>query len=360
VATSRLGARRSDVRQNSSRCRSDSSSHRRESDTVSLCKVKALVRQLRHTVIPAVPVPFNREGAIDTPAMSLYARWMAVQRIGAVAVWAHTGRGLRLTSSQLALVLSVWREALGSTPVICGVGVQPGEPLPGSPGARTDRVVDCSVAMAELARDGGAAAVLVYPPTPLRDLPDADRRCVEVHRAITQVGLPVIAFYLYEAAGGVSYQLDTVETLLGLDGVVGVKIATLDSVMTFQDVAAAVLQRTDRLLFTGEDRFLGYTLMCGAHAALIGMAAACTDRCVELVDAWFRQDLPRFVECSKALDQFAAATFLAPLEGYVQRMLWALEVDGVIPLGATDPFAPRLTAAERHRVEQAVRALRSQ
>jgi len=310
-------------------------------------------------VIPAVPVPFNRDKAIDIPALGRYARWMAAQRIGAVAVWAHTGRGLRLTSSQRALVLSAWREALGSTPVICGVGVPPGEPLPDTPWARTDRVIDRSLAMAELARDGGAAAVLVYPPTPLRGLPDVDRRCLEVHRAITQVGLPVIAFYLYEAAGGVSYALDTVEALLDLAGVVGVKVATLDSVVTFQDVAAAVLRRTDRLLLTGEDRFLGYSLMCGAHTALIGIAAACTDRCVELVDAWFRQDLPPFVELSEALDRFAAATFLPPLEGYVQRMLWALEVDGVVPPGATDPFAPPLAAGERHRVEQAVRALRS-
>jgi 4-hydroxy-tetrahydrodipicolinate synthase len=191
-------------------------------------------------------------------------------------------------------------------------------------------------------------------------LPDADRRCLEVHRAVTHVGLPVIAFYLYEAAGGISYRPDTVDALLDLDGVMGVKVATLDSVMTFQDVARAVLQRTDRLLLTGEDRFLGYTLMCGAHAALIGMAAACTDRCVELLDAWFRQDLPRFLELSQAWDRFAAATFLAPIDGYVQRMLWALEVDGVILPGATDPFVAPSAAGERNRVERAVRALRSQ
>ncbi len=322
--------------------------------------MNSLVRRLRHTVIPAVAVPFDRAGAIDTEAMNLYARWMAVQSIGAVAVWAHTGRGLRLTSSQRALVLSAWREVVDSTPVICGVGVPPGEPLPGSSGARTDRVIDLSVAMAELARDGGAAAVLAYPPTALRDLPDADRRCLEVHRAITRVGLPVIAFYLYEAAGGVCYSMDTVEALVDLDGVMGIKVATLDSVLTFQDVAEVVLQQPDTLLFTGEDRFLGYTLMCGAHAALIGMAASCTDRCVRLLDTWFRHDLPPFAELSRALDRFAAATFRAPIEGYVQRMLWALEVDGVIPPGATDPFAPPLAPAERRRVEQAVRALRSQ
>ena len=57
----------------------------------------------------------------------------------------------------------------------------------------------------------------------------------------------------------------------------GIKVATLDSVMTFQDVARLIRrQAPDKVLITGEDRFLGYSLMCGAEAALIGMGAACT------------------------------------------------------------------------------------
>ena len=43
---------------------------------------------------------------IDTLAQERYARWMARQPVGGVAVWAHTGRGLRLSESQRALC---WR-----------------------------------------------------------------------------------------------------------------------------------------------------------------------------------------------------------------------------------------------------------
>ena len=46
----------------------------------------------------------------------------------------------------------------------------------------------------------------------------------------------------------------------------------------------------DKLLITGEDRFLGYSLMCGAEAALIGMAAACTDLQAELLRSFWRGD----------------------------------------------------------------------
>jgi 4-hydroxy-tetrahydrodipicolinate synthase len=88
------------------------------------------------------------------------------------------------------------------------------------------------------------------------------------------------------------------------------------------------------------------------------MAAACTDAMVGLVDAWFAGDLGRFIAQSDRVDRFAAATFTQPMEGYVQRMLWALEADGVLQPGAKDRFAPRLPPDERERVAQAVRSLR--
>lgn len=320
----------------------------------------ALTDRLRHTVIPAVPVPFSSDQRIDLAKLRSYATWMAAQKVGAVAVWAHTGRGLLLDEDQRSRVLEVWRWSLGGVPIVCGVGVPHSENLPDDAGARTKRVIDLSVAMAEQAREGGALAVLAYPPTALRGLPDCDRRAVDFHRAICEVGLPVIAFYLYGKAGGIDYSLDTVEEILGLRRVIGIKLATLDSVMTFQDIASAISGRSDVLLITGEDRFLGYSLTLGADAALIGMAAVCTDKCVALLDAWNCGDLPAFISQTAALDEFSRATFVAPMDGYVQRMLWALEADGVIAGEAVDPFAPTLTAADRDRVRAAVRVLRSQ
>ena len=64
-------------------------------------------------------------------------------------------------------------------------------------------------------------------------------------------------------------------------------MATLDSVMTFQDVAGLLAtEAPGKLVITGEDRFLGYSLMCGARAALIGMGAACTDLQADLLRAY--------------------------------------------------------------------------
>jgi 4-hydroxy-tetrahydrodipicolinate synthase len=136
--------------------------------------------------------------------------------------------------------------------------------------------------------------------------------------------------------------------LTAIDQVVAIKMATLDSVMTFQDVAN-LLQReaADVSLITGEDRFMGYSLMCGATGALVGMGAACTGMQKELVTAHLASDGDRFLALSRQVDAFAQATFFAPMEGYIQRMLWALCHLGVIDRSAChDPWGPALPTEE--------------
>src|SRR5207247_7462935 len=148
--------------------------------------------------------------------------------------------------------------------------------------------------------------------------------------------LPVIAFYLYDAAGGIPYDDATLHAILALPNVIGIKVATLDSVVTFQRLAAALREHPDRLLITGEDRFLGYSIMMGARAALIGMGSALTDLQAKLLMSWRDRDFPTFFSLTSLLDAFGATTFAVPVEGYVRRMLWALAAEGVIPDDACD------------------------
>src|SRR5439155_25149045 len=86
---------------------------------------------------------------------------------------------------------------------------------------------------------------------------------------------------------------------------------------------------------------------------------SCTDVMADLLGAWTAGDQKRFLLLSGRIDRFAEATFTEPMEGYVQRMLWALEADGVLPPGTRDRFAPRMPEEERDRVARAVRALRA-
>src|SRR5207253_1514699 len=93
-------------------------------------------------------------------------------------------------------------------------------------------------------------------PVPFRGRVLAEDAPVGYHAALGRE-LPVIAFYLYEAAGGVAYDNQTLHAILALPSVMGIKVATLDSVVTFQRIAGLMRHHPDKLLITGEDRFLG-------------------------------------------------------------------------------------------------------
>lgn len=311
---------------------------------------------LEGQVVPAVPVPFREDGTFDAELHHVYVTWMAGQPVGGVAVWAHTGRGLRLEPSMREKVLAAWKEGFPH-PVVAGVGPDPGAGHEGDPSRRSAEVMRSATAMAADARRLGADGLLLHPPTALRDLPDAGDRIVAYHEALADTGLPCLAFLLYAAAGGVPWSSGVRDRILAIPGVVGVKVATLDSVMTWQDVAAAV-RASGSLLVTGEDRFLGYSLMGGADAALVGIAAALPDRAAALICA-ARAVEPGFVQQSNAMDRFARATFRDPMDGYVQRMLWAIEADGIWSRPAYDPFGPRLAPGEREAVMAAARAFRN-
>jgi 4-hydroxy-tetrahydrodipicolinate synthase len=310
--------------------------------------------KLEGRMIAAVPVPFDREGRIDRDAQRRYVAHLEQQPVDGVAVWAHTGRGLRLNMEQRAQVLLDWRAGFGAgRPLVAAAGASP-------QAVDWDDALASARAMAEHAAELGADALLVHPPVIARGMPDEDRKVVEYHAAVARAGLPMILFYLYEAAGGISYSRGVLEELLARPDVLGIKVATLDSVMTFQDVARLVVERfPDKVLITGEDRFLGYSLMCGAAAALIGMAAACSTIQAALIKSHQEGNARRFLALNAEVDRFARVTFLAPMEGYIQRMLWCLVHEGVIPASsAHDPWGPELPAGEFARLGEVLAGLR--
>jgi 4-hydroxy-tetrahydrodipicolinate synthase len=288
----------------------------------------SITDRIENALIPAVPIPF-RGTDLDTGAQQTYAQWMAAQPVAGVAVWAHTGRGPHLSGEQRRQVLDTWREALPDRLIVAG--------------AR-------DIGMAIEARRGKADALLAFPQA-------SDP--VGHHQRLSRE-LPVIAFYLYQAAGGVAYDDRTLHGILELPNVIGIKVATLDSVMVFQRIAALMRDHPTKLLITGEDRFLGYSLLLGARAALIGMGAALPDLQADLLRARAAEDWHRFVTLSELCDRFAQATFIEPMEGYVRRMLWAAAADGALPPSACDDhWGPPLPPTEREVVEEVVRYARA-
>lgn len=287
-----------------------------------------IARRLEGGLVPAVPVPF-RGKVLAADAQHVYARWMATQDVAGVAVWAHTGRGPHLSVDERRIVLQTWRAALPNRLVIAGAS---------------------SLEMAKQAKTGGADALLAFPQA---------KDPTGWHAALG-AELPVIAFYLYEAAGGVSYGDAALHAILALPEVIGIKVATLDSVMTFQRIVALVREHPGKLVISGEDRFLGYSLMLGGQCALVGMGAALTDLQCALLRAHTAADGAEFLHLSGLIDRFSQQTFVPPMDGYVQRMLWAMVAEGVLsPDASDDPWGPSLPESQRDAVIQAVHDARA-
>jgi 4-hydroxy-tetrahydrodipicolinate synthase len=310
--------------------------------------------RLWHGLIPAVPVPFTASGQFDAAAQARYVAWMAKQPAAGVAVWAHTGRGLLLTREQRIEILQSWAQGLGADKVVvAGVG--------GSPQHAEDfsTYIASALEMARDALDHGAHAFLVHPPRLFHHVANNRDLLLTYHKELASIGAPQFLFYLYEAAGGFPYSADHLRELFALPEVAGIKLATLDSVMTFQNVASLLAcEFPKKLIITGEDRFLGYSLMCGAQAALIGMGAACTTLQHNLLKAYFDGRAVEFLELSRQVDLLSQVTYIPPMEGYIRRMLWALVHQGVISRdSAHDPWGPALPESEFIELSNALRAL---
>ena len=313
----------------------------------------ALAPRLRHALIGAPVTPEDSQGRVDGDALIGYAGALAPQLDG-VCVWAHTGRGLHRSAGERQLILDAFRAAT-SAPVLAAAGAPPGtEPTFAAE-------VAAAAAMAEAAAEGGADGVMVYPVSSLR-APDTRRaRTLELHRTVADAsGLPVIGFLLYEGAGGVSYAPSLLTELASRPEVVGVKIATLDDAVACQDAIAAI-RAAGALAVTGEDRMFGPSLMWGAEAALVGIAAAAAGAALSrrVMRAWFGGEHAEFVAASARLDRFAAVTFRAPMDGYVQRMQWGAVAEGLIPRRAGhDALGCGLEEGERVAVEGAFEEVR--
>ncbi|MEV0389092.1 dihydrodipicolinate synthase family protein [Nonomuraea sp. NPDC050643] len=274
-----------------------------------------LRERLRGALVAAAATPMTRTGEVDLDLAESYYRRLIASGADALAVLAHTGRGPFLTPDVRAGLITRARRT--GVPVIAGVGTPED--------ART-------------AAGLGADGVLVFPT-------EGDR--VALHAEVwAAAGVPMIAFDLYTRPCPPA----VLREILAHPGVAGLKTALLSDAMGCQETIA-LTHEAGRLAITGEDRMFGPSLLWGAQAALVGLAAASVETTAAVLRAFAGEDLRDFEKASARLDRLAAATFTAPMEGYVQRMLWLAAEEGLIPEShACDPYGPALPDGERATV----------
>jgi 4-hydroxy-tetrahydrodipicolinate synthase len=303
--------------------------------------VESLRSRLRGRVVAAALTPFSASGSVLRSEVAPYATAVAASGVGGLAVGAHTGRGSSLPATELAWLVGAFGAASG-LPVIAGVAADP-----------SDR--DAALRTAESFVSAGAAGLLVYPMAGA-----SPSETVALHSRLgSALGVPLVAFVLYERASGCQYSPSTVAELVSLPWVAGVKLALLDNAMGCQDIIAAARSAApSTLVLTGEDRMYGPSMMWGADSALVGIASALPSWSVAVLSAWMAGSHSEFVAASARLDALAQLTFREPMEGYVQRMAWTAVWEGIMPEAAAyDPYGPPLPADERERLWKALETL---
>jgi 4-hydroxy-tetrahydrodipicolinate synthase len=306
-------------------------------------------KKMDRCFFPAVPIPFTKEGNMHLEAQEAYANYMDTQPVSGIALWAHTGRGLLISKELREYTFKSWRKALSPDKmIICGAGSRMLE------GISEEEYLNNTLEMARHAKELGADALLCYPPVFYRDCANQDDKIIEYHKKIAELQMPMVLFYLYKEAGGISYSEAVLEALFNIENVIGIKMATLDSVMTYQNVSNLIKNKfPDTRLITGEDRMYGYTLARGGCGSLVGLGAACQKLQSDMMDAYFNEDYSAFVKLMVDVDKLAECTFITPMEGYIQKMLYILYLQGIIPEEAVnDPYGPGLTAEEKENIKK--------
>src|SRR5678815_1962743 len=145
-------------------------------------------------VIPAVLLPFHEDLSIDEASYRAHLREVAsVAGISAVTVNAHASEVVSCTFDEQKRVLRISKEELADLPVINGV--------------YADGSLEAA-RIAKMATQGGASALLVFPPAIYSFGQRPEMALAHFKRIADATDLPLILFQ-YPLAGGQGYPTST-------------------------------------------------------------------------------------------------------------------------------------------------------
>jgi 4-hydroxy-tetrahydrodipicolinate synthase len=222
-------------------------------------------------IIPACIVTFDADGRFDEGAYRRYLQWLLPQGPVALAVNADTGEGPHLWPDERERVLRVAVDEAGAAgvSVVAGLSAQ---------------FTAQAVEEAKRAEGAGAAGLLVFPIPAYQGTPLDPAIPVAYHEAVARgCGLPLIAFQLQPALGGVIFSEETLRRIAAIDSVVALKEASFDALLYLR--TRRMIERLERPidLLTGDDNFIYESFVMGAEGALIGFGTLATDLQVEMV-----------------------------------------------------------------------------
>jgi 4-hydroxy-tetrahydrodipicolinate synthase len=286
-----------------------------------------------HGVIPAVLLPFNDDLSIDEKSFRAHLRDVAaVDGISAITINAHSTEVASCTFEEQRRVLAIAQDEIGTNmPLVSGVWAD------GSLEAAR---------IARMAQDGGASALLVFPPAAFT-LGQSPDMAVAHFRAIADASdLPIIVFQ-YPLATGQGYPGDTLARIA--DAVPTVR-AIKDWCGNVQqhEMHVRVLQGRGRPVnvLTTHSAWLLSSLVLGCNGLLSGSGSVIPDLQAALFRAVQANDLAEARRINDRIYPLARAFYREPWADMHNRMKEALVLLGRLPRAVVRPPLVKLTHAE--------------
>lgn len=295
-------------------------------------------------VIPANILPFKADLSIDEAAYRRHLSWLAnTKGVTGITVNGHAAEVSSLSREERLRALAIAADEVGGkVPLIAGI------------------YADGTQEAIELARDakaGGAAGILVFPPTLFmwgaQVKPDMVLR--HFNAIADAVDLPIVVFE-YPPASGIGYSPDTLAELAKLPSVAAVKDWSNDIVAFEQNLRAIRATRPTVAMLSSFTMSLFATFALGADGCISGMGSVAADLQAELFDAVRQKDLDRARAINDRLEPLVSVFYVPPFVDMHNRMKEALAILGRIPAANVRPPLTPVSDEERCRIQLALKA----
>jgi 4-hydroxy-tetrahydrodipicolinate synthase len=296
---------------------------------------------LPHGVIPAVLLPFDAELAIDEAAFRKHLRDVAATPgISAVTINAHSTEVASCTFEEQRRVLAIAQDEIGGR-------------LPLVNGVWADGSLEAA-RIARMAADGGASALLVFPPAPFTLGQSPQMALAHFKRIADAVDLPLIAFQ-YPLATGQGYPK---ETLLELVDKVPTVRAIKDWIgnVPHHEWHVRTLQSLPRPVnvLTTHSAWLLPSLVLGCNGLLSGSGSVIPDLQAQMFHAVQAGDLARAQRLNDRIDPLMRAFYADPFVDMHNRMKEALVLLGRLPRAHVRPPLVKIGRPEIARIREAL------
>jgi 4-hydroxy-tetrahydrodipicolinate synthase len=292
-------------------------------------------------VIPAVLLPFDNELAIDEASFRKHLRDVAATPgISAITVNAHSTEVASCTFDEQRRVLDIARSEIGQRlPIVNGIWA------------------DGSLEAARLARmatQGGASALLVFPPGPFTLGQSAEMALTHFRRIAEVTDLPLIAFQ-YPLSTGQGYPKDTllrmceeVPQVRAIKDWIGNVPHHEWHVRTLQSLPSPVN------VLTTHSAWLFPSLVLGCNGLLSGSGSVIADLQAQLFQAVQNNDLAEARRLNDRIDPLARCFYADPFVDMHNRMKEALVLLGRLPRAVVRPPLVKLERTEVAAIRQAL------